>query len=125
MRRNREIAARKKKEREEAERRRKEQEEEEEQLIRDQEEQLTRDQEKQQMISDQEKDVGLADRLAAECHVEEGRESADRQPDVTSGMAESTPSAAEWGPSETEETPPPVLDLDQMMQEMNSDDEEP
>jgi hypothetical protein len=115
MRRNREIAARKKKEREEAERRRKEQEEEEEQLIRDQEKQL---------ISDQEKDGGLADRLAAECHVEEGQESADRQPDVTSGMAESTPSAAEWGPSETEETPPPVLDLDQMMQEMNSDDEE-
>jgi hypothetical protein len=122
MRRNREIAARKKKEREEAERRRKEQEEEEEQLIRDQEEQLINDQEKQ-LISDQEKDVGLADRLAAECHVEEGQESADRQPDVTSGMAESTPSAAEWGPSETEETPP-VLDLDQMMQEMNSDDEE-
>jgi len=123
MRRNREIAARKKKEREEAERRRKEQEEKEEQLIRDQEEQLIRDQEKQ-LISDQEKDGGLADRLAAECHVEEGQESADRQPDVTSGMAESTPSAAEWGPSETEETPPPVLDLDQMMQEMNSDDEE-
>jgi hypothetical protein len=124
MRRNREIAARKKKEREEAERRRKEQEEEEEQLIRDQEEQLIKDQEKQQLIRDQEKDGGLADRLAAECHVEEGRESADRERDVTSGMAESTPSAAEWGPRETEETPP-VLDLDQMMQEMNSDDEEP
>ena len=109
MRRNREVAARKKKEREEAERRRKEQEEEEEQLMREQEEE----------------DGSLLHRVSAQCRLGNEQPSDDRKSDVTSALAESTPSAAEWGPpGGEEEKEGPVLDLDEMMLEMNNSEED-
>ncbi len=129
MRRNREVAERKKKEREVAERRRRQQEEDQEELFRD-----------QQMDAER-AEASLVSRVEAQCRLGQNRQSDDDPangdgsgspqrrgpaPEKASEGVTSPPSAGEWQTKgeEGKTMTTAVLDLDQMMQEMNSEDDD-
>jgi hypothetical protein len=129
MRRNREVAERKKKEREVAERRRKQQEEDEEELFRD------------QQIDAERAEASLASRVEAQFRLGQNGQSDDdpangdgsgstqrrgQAQEKAAGSVTSSPSAAEWLTKGEEEKTmtTAVLDLDQMMQEMDSEDDD-